>query len=51
MVKNTVQRDEKRVIIYFTFDDEQTGIQDSVSGSQPSALAPQPSARERSDNE
>lgn len=42
MIKNTVQRDEKRVIIYYTFDDE--------SASQPSALSPQPSM-ERSDNE
>ena len=33
MVKNTVQRDEKRVIIYYTFNDEET--------TQPSALSPE----------
>ncbi|HEY3412327.1 MAG TPA: hypothetical protein VGM51_04610 [Armatimonadota bacterium] len=32
MVKNTVKRDEKRVIIYYTFVDEQP--------TQPSALSP-----------
>lgn len=45
MVKKTVQRDEKRVIIYYTFDDEPaSSIRHSASsiqpesGSQPSAL-------------
>lgn len=44
MVKNTVQRDEKRVIIYYTFDDEKESVPT------PSAPSPQPSM-ERSDHE
>jgi hypothetical protein len=47
MVKNTVQRDEKRVIIYYTFDDEpSTRIQDSgfrIQEPEPCTQHPQPS--------